>query len=85
MSAIDSDYLAVCARIDMIHTRNETLTIWLRRKVYCKFLCAFLHPLQHVEGHDVEKTSATFHLLTTHRINNSAAKHLPEVDVVTAV
>ena len=35
MSAIDNDYLAICACIDMIHMRNETLIIWLRRKVYC--------------------------------------------------
>ena len=61
MSAIDHTYLATCARIDMIHMQNKTFTIWLCRKVYYKLLHAFLRPLQHVEGHDVEKTSAALH------------------------
>ena len=77
MSAIDDDYSEICARIDtyqhMIHMQNEMLTIWLRRKVYCKLLHVFLHPLQHVEGHDVEKISATFHT-----INNSVSLKLLE-------
>ena len=51
----------VHARIDTIHTQNGMLTICLHHKVYCKLLNVFLHPLQHVEGHDVEKTAAAFH------------------------
>ena len=61
ISAIDNDYSAICAHIKTIHTQNETLTIWLHRKVYCKLLCVFLRLVQHIEGHDVEKTSAAFH------------------------
>ena len=61
MSGIDDDYLTICTHLDMIRMQNEMLTIWLCHKVYCKLLRVFLHPLQHVEGHDVEKTSATFH------------------------
>ena len=45
----------------MIHAQNEALIIWLPQKVYFKCLGAFLCPLQHVEGHDEEKTSAAFH------------------------
>ena len=43
---------AICPRIKMIHKQNETFIIWLPHKVLHGFLCQ----LQHVEGHDVEKT-----------------------------
>ena len=45
MSAINDDYSAICAHIDMIHMQNKVFTFRLRRKVYCKLLHAFLRPL----------------------------------------
>ena len=61
MSDIDDTHSPTCTSINMIHAQNEALIIWLPQKVYFKCLGAFLCPLQLVEGHDEEKTSAAFH------------------------
>ena len=67
------------------------LIIWLCYKIYCKLLHTLLCPLQHIEVHDVEKTSATFHSKPQDKqhlpevvvVNDSVGcRHLPEVVVV---
>jgi len=45
--------------------------IWLLKKVYCRFLNAFVCPLQLVEDNDIGKIP-----FQNHRINSSATKYL---------
>jgi len=56
MSAIDDAYSPISARIDTIQVQNETLTILLLYKVYCRLLSGFICLLQPVEDDDVHKS-----------------------------